>query len=56
VLFKIKLYKNESQTNLDQFVSLDSDKPSTGKFFIKIDNAAITDAHFSVIDENKNPS
>jgi hypothetical protein len=56
VLFKIKLYKNESQTNLDQFVNaFDSDKPSTGKFFIKIDNAAITDAHFSVIDENKTP-
>jgi hypothetical protein len=52
---KIKL-KNESQTNLDQFVNaFDSDKPSTGKFFIKIDNAAITDAHFSVIDENKAP-
>jgi hypothetical protein len=42
------------ETNLDQFVNaFDSDKPSTGKFFFKIDNASITDAHFSVIDENK---
>jgi hypothetical protein len=54
VLFKIKSYKNESQTNLDQFVNaFDSDKPSTGKFLLKVDNAAITDGHFSVIDENK---
>ena len=54
VLFKIKLYKNEKQTNLDQFVNaFDSDKPSTRKFLLKVDNAAITDGHFSVIDENK---
>jgi hypothetical protein len=25
------------------------------EIFIKIDNASITDAHFSVIDENKTP-
>jgi hypothetical protein len=55
VLFKIKLYKNESQTNLDQFVNaFDSDKHPQENF-IKIDNASITDAHFSVIDE-RNPS
>jgi hypothetical protein len=39
--------------NLDQFVNaFDSDKPYR-KILLKIDNAAITDAHFSVIDENK---
>jgi hypothetical protein len=39
---------------IDQFVNaFDSDKPPQRKFLLKIDNAAITDAHFSVIDENK---
>jgi hypothetical protein len=28
-------------------------KPSTRKFLLKVDNAYITDAHFSVSDENK---
>ena len=52
--FKIKLYKNETQTNLDQFINaFDSDKPSTKKFLLKVDNAYVTDAHFSVIDDNK---
>jgi hypothetical protein len=51
---KLNYIKNESQTNLDQFVNaFDSDKPQEN--FVKIDNASITDAHFSVIDENKEP-
>ncbi|WP_016989114.1 translocation/assembly module TamB domain-containing protein [Flavobacterium sp. ACAM 123] len=54
LLFKIKLYENEDQTNLNQFINaFDSDKPSTKKFLLKVDNADVTDAHFSVIDENK---
>ncbi len=54
LLFKINLYKNEKQTNLDQFINaFDSDTPSTRKFLLKVDNAYVTDAHFSVTDENK---
>jgi len=54
LLFKIKLYKNEDETNLNRFIAaFDSDKPSTRKFLLKVDNANITDARFSITDENK---
>lgn len=54
LLFKIKLYKNEDETNLNKFIAaFDSDKPSTRKFLLKVDNATISDARFSITDENK---
>ncbi len=54
VVFNLKLYKNEDETNINQFVSLfDSDKPSSSKkFLLKATNVYLTNTKFRVINEN----
>ncbi|UQD57272.1 translocation/assembly module TamB domain-containing protein [Flavobacterium sp. K5-23] len=55
LLFSIKTYKNEDETNIDKFIkAFDSGKPSTGKhFLLKASKAYITNGHFILIDENR---
>lgn len=54
VVFNLKLYKGEEETNINTFVSLfDSDKPSSGKkFLLKATNVYLTNTTFRVINEN----
>mgnify|MGYP006188577073 CR=1 FL=1 len=57
VLFNLKTYKNEKNTNLDYFVSaFDSDKPSTGKFLMTATKIQITKGHFKMSDDNQKTS
>lgn len=54
VLFNLKTYKEETNTNLDYFVSaFDSDKPSTGKFLMTATKIQITEGHFKMSDDNQ---
>ncbi|WP_157504802.1 translocation/assembly module TamB domain-containing protein [Flavobacterium tegetincola] len=58
VVFNLKIYKGESDSNLDNFVKLfDSDKPHSGKKFVfEATNAYLTNTTFRVINENlQNP-
>ncbi len=53
-LFKLKHYKNESETNLDRFVAaFDDGKPSSGKFLLKADRIDLKNSRFIMLDENK---
>ena len=54
VVFNMKIYKGEDDTNLNKFVALfDSDTPSSGKKFImEATNAYLTNTTFRVINEN----
>lgn len=54
VVFNIKTYKNETDSNLNTFVSLfDSNKPkSNKKFVLEATNAYLTNTTFRVINEN----
>ena len=52
--FKVKKYKGEDYTNLDDFISkVDDGKPGTGKFRLKSPNMKAFGSKFQFIDENK---
>ncbi|MEP3839158.1 MAG: translocation/assembly module TamB domain-containing protein [Algibacter sp.] len=56
LLFQIKTYKDESQTNLDVFVDrFESDNPRTGKsnFLLSSSDVSIYNSVFMLSDENK---
>lgn len=55
LVFNLKQYKGEKDTNLDRFVALfDSDKPSSGKkFLMRAQKAYITNGRFILLDENR---
>ncbi|MBU0942454.1 MAG: translocation/assembly module TamB domain-containing protein [Bacteroidetes bacterium] len=56
LLFNLKTYKNEDNTNLDVFIkAFDSDKPTDPNkhFLMKANKAVIKDGHFILTDENK---
>ncbi|HQV36220.1 MAG TPA: translocation/assembly module TamB, partial [Flavobacterium sp.] len=53
LIFDLKQYKNEKETNLDKFVSaFDDGSPSTGKFLMKANAIYLKNSHFTMIDEN----
>jgi hypothetical protein len=54
VVFNLKLYEGEDETNINQFVSLfDSDKPSSSKkFLLKATNVYLTNTKFRIFNEN----
>lgn len=53
VLFNMKHYKGEVESNFDKFVKLfDSGKVSKKKFLMKADNVYVKNGHFIVSDEN----
>ncbi|RZK04460.1 MAG: translocation/assembly module TamB, partial [Flavobacterium sp.] len=55
LVFNLKNYKGEDNTNLDRFIALfDDGKPSTSKkkFLLQAKNAYFTNSRFMVIDEN----
>ncbi len=58
LLFNLKTYKNEKETNIDKFINaFDTGKPSgksSGKrFLLKSNRAIISNGHFILTDENK---
>lgn len=55
LVFKLKTYKGETQSNINKFVSLfdSKEKPSGRKFLLKAQNVYFTDSRFLVIDENR---
>ena len=56
LVFNLKQYKREKETNLDYFVALfDSGEPSTSnkKFLLKAKDAYISNGRFILIDENR---
>ncbi len=54
LVFNMKTYKGERDTNLDQFVSLfDSKKASNKKFLMQAKNVYIDDSRFIFLDENR---
>jgi hypothetical protein len=53
LLFKLKQYKNEKDTNLDRFVTAFNDgTTSSGQFLMKADAIELTNARFTLINEN----
>ena len=59
VVFNLKTYEGESDTNLDVFVArFDDDKPKDdeSEFLLSSSDVSIEDGIFSLTDENKNPS
>ncbi len=53
LLFKLKQYKNEKETNLDYFVAaFDDGSPSSGKFLMTADAIELVNSRFIMIDEN----
>jgi TamB, inner membrane protein subunit of TAM complex len=54
LLFNLKTYKKEKQTNLDVFIeAFETGKPSTKPFLMTAREAFITDGHFILTDENR---
>ena len=54
LLFKLKTYKNEKETNIDKFINaFNTGKPSGKHFLLKANQAFITNGHFILTDENK---
>lgn len=54
LVFNLKTYKNEKETNINKFIALfETGKPSTKKFLLKAKNAYFTNSRFIVIDENR---
>lgn len=50
---KMKKYKGEDKTNLDEFIAaFDDGKPGTGKFLMKVEQMNVTSSRFRLIDEN----
>ena len=53
LLFNLKTYKGEKDSNIEKFVALfDSGKPSTKKFLMKSKNVYISNSTFLLTDEN----
>jgi hypothetical protein len=55
VLFNLKTYKNEKETNLDKFINAfgTSEEPSKKPFFLTANEAYVTNGHFILTDENR---
>lgn len=54
LVFNLKQYKGEKETNLDHFIAaFDSGKPSTKKFLMTAEHAYFTNGRFLLIDENR---
>nr|WP_282454594.1 translocation/assembly module TamB domain-containing protein [Flavobacterium pygoscelis] len=54
LLFNLKTYKNEKDSNLDKFVAaFETGKPSTRKFLLKANKLQIQNGHFILTDENR---
>ena len=54
LLFNLKTYKNEKDTNLDKFIdAFETGKPSTRKFLLKAKKVDISNGHFILTDENR---
>ena len=54
LIFNLKTYKNEKESNLDKFVeAFETGKPSTRKFLLKANKIQIFDGRFILTDENR---
>ena len=54
LIFNLKTYKNEKESNLDKFVeAFETGKPSTRKFLLKANKTQIFDGRFILTDENR---
>jgi hypothetical protein len=54
LLFNLKTYKNEKESNLDKFIkAFETGKPSTRKFLLKSNKLQIHNGHFTLTDENR---
>ncbi|WP_232505653.1 translocation/assembly module TamB domain-containing protein [Flavobacterium crassostreae] len=54
LIFNLKTYKNEKESNLDVFIkAFDSGKPATKKFILQAKTATISDGYFVLQDANK---
>lgn len=54
LLFNLKTYKNEKETNIDKFINaFNTGKPSGKHFLLKANRAYISNGHFILTDENK---
>lgn len=54
LVFNMKRYKNEKDTNFDYFLNaFNTGKPSNKNFLLKTNSATISDGRFILIDENK---
>lgn len=55
VLFNLKTYKNEKETNLDKFINAfgTSEEPPKKPFFLTANEAYVTNGHFILTDENR---
>ena len=54
LLFNLRTYKNEKQSNLDKFIAaFETGKASTKKFLLKANALKIYDGHFILTDDNR---
>ncbi|MFV8269609.1 translocation/assembly module TamB domain-containing protein [Flavobacterium sp. GT2N3] len=54
LLFNLRTYKNEKQSNLDKFIAaFEKGKSSSKKFLLKANTLKIYDGHFILTDENR---
>ncbi|WP_445236417.1 translocation/assembly module TamB domain-containing protein [Flavobacterium sp. KS-LB2] len=54
LLFNLRTYKNEKQSNLDKFIAaFETGKPSTKKFLLKVNSLKIYNGHFILTDNNR---
>ena len=54
LLFNLRTYKNEKQSNLDKFIAaFETGKPSSKKFLLKANKLKIYDGHFILTDDNR---
>ena len=54
LLFNLRTYKNEKQSNLDKFIAaFETGKPSSKKFLLKANTLKIYDGHFILTDDNR---
>ena len=54
LLFNLKTYKGEKETNIDRFINaFNTNKPSGKHFLLKANRAYISNGHFTLTDENK---
>lgn len=54
LLFNLRTYKNEKESNLDKFIkAFETGKPSSKKFLLKANALKIYDGHFILTDDNR---
>lgn len=54
LLFNLRTYKNEKQSNLDKFIAaFETGKPSTKKFLLQVNSLKIYNGHFILTDDNR---